>query len=198
MSSSDQTQRVLLSEQFVDDLFYTANVTLARTEVVFNTETVVFVKLANDAASITLSLPMSDIDTFITAYADYQNKQKVTPALQNADAFRAWLVECRDLGRSIGGSSTGPENPLALWLSHLYGKSYSAGSRGYGSEDTAEEMQTTWWMQAFMDKTRADSDTLHLDPRIETPELDPTYAISAIDALTEPLDDLDDLDEHPF
>lgn len=40
-----------------------------------------------------------------------------------------------------------------------------------------------------MDKVRAGSDT---------PNLDPTYAISVVDALTEPLDDLDDLDEHPF
>ncbi len=185
---SNETQRVLLSEQFIDDLFYTANITVARTEVVFNNETVVFVKLANDAAPITLSLPMSDIDTFVTAYTDYQHMQKVAPALQDAEAFRAWLVECRDLGRSIGGTSTGasPDNPLALWLSHLYGKSYYAGSLGYGPTDGGGHDETTSWMQAFMDKIRADSDT---------PDLDPASAIAALDAVTAPLGDLD---EHPF
>ena len=195
MSSSDQTQRVLLSEQFVDDLYYTASATITRTEVVFNNETVVFIKLANDGAPTTLSLPMCDIDTFITAYSDYQHRQKVEPALQNTQAFRAWLITQRDRHHSIGNSSTGPQNPLALWLTDLYGKPYRAGSRGYGPDETNTETPTTWWMQAFMDKVRADSDTPNLDPRIETPELDPTYALSVVDALTEPLDDLD---EHPF
>ncbi len=198
MSSSNQTQRVLLSEQFVDDLFYTASATITRTEVVFNNETVVFIRFANDGAPTTLSLPMCDIDTFITAYSDYQHRQKVEPALQDAKAFRAWLITQRDRHQSLGNSSTGPENALALWLTELYGKPYTAGSRGYGPEDTDAETPTTWWMQAFMDKVRADSVTPNLDPRIETPELDPTYAISIIDALTEPLGDLDDLDEHPF
>lgn len=195
MSSSNQTQRVLLSEQFVDDLYYTASATITRTEVVFNNETVVFIKLANDGAPTTLSLPMCEIDTFLTAYGDYQHKQKVEPALQDSQAFRAWLVTRRESHQSIGGSSTSFDNPLSLWLTDLYGKPYSAGSRGYGPEGTDAETQTTWWMQAFMDKVRADSDTPNLDPRIETPELDPTYAIAVVDALTEPLEDLD---EHPF
>lgn len=193
--SSNETKRVLLSEQFVDDLFYTANVTIARTEVVFNAETVVFVKLANDTEPVTLSLPMCDIDTFLAAYTAYQRIQQAERALQDPDAFRAWLVTRRDQKHSIGSRSTGLHNPLALWLSDLYGKPYRAGSRGYGADGTEEDLGTLWWMQAFMDKVCADSDTPTLHPCVETPDLDPSYALSVLDAL---LASVDNLDEHPF
>src|SRR5690348_10583452 len=56
MTASNDTQRVLLSEQFEDDLYYTATVTLERTEVCFNRDSVVFVRLASDQAPVRLSL----------------------------------------------------------------------------------------------------------------------------------------------
>lgn len=194
MTNRNETKRILLSESFTDDLFYAANVIVARTEVVFNDETVVFVKLANDEPSITLSLPTSDIDTFLAAYTAYQRTQKASAALDDPDAFHAWLVARRDREQSIGGRSTGINNPLALWLSGLFGTPYHAGSRGYGAANMDEDLENSWWMRAFMDKLRADSESPHLHPSKETPDLDPFYALSVLEAVTS----LGDLNEHPF
>ena len=79
--TSNDTQRVLLSEDFDDDLYYTATVTVERTEVLFNRETVVFVRLSNNPGSVTLSLTADEIATFITEYTAYQREQERARAL---------------------------------------------------------------------------------------------------------------------
>ncbi len=182
---TNDTQRVLLSEQFTDDLYYTANVQVVRTEVFFNQDTVVFVKLANDSAPITLSLPACEIETFITHYTAYQREQQAEQFFADASTFRAWLEARSGLDQTVGDSYTGLTNPVALWLSEVYGKPYGVGSRGYGPAETDEMRDTPWWMRAFLEK-------LYAGPQV--PNLDPTYALTVLDDVTS----LDDLDEHPF
>lgn len=188
MTASNDTQRVLLSEQFEDDLYYSATVRLERTEVCFNRDSVVFVKLASDQAPVRLSLTAGEIDTFIEAYTAYQHAHTAERALPDAGAFRAWLEEREN--QVAGTSQIGREHPLARWLTALYGTTYSISLKHYGpiegEEGSALASTSPWWMQAFVEQLS----------REHRGAVTGAQALLALDTIC--ADDLDDLESHPF
>jgi hypothetical protein len=120
--------------------------------------------------------------------------QQIERALQDTEAFHAWLVTKRDHKDPIGSRSLGWWNPLALWLSDLYGKMYHVSSTGYRLDGSNDERPHVWWMQAFIERVLAGSDTFDLAASEDT-AVDPTDALSVLDAVAA---SLDDLDAHPF
>ena len=182
--TSNDTQRVVLSEDFEDDLYYTATVTVERTEVLFNRETVVFVRLSNNPGSVTLSLTADEIATFITAYTAYQREQERARALFEPTAFRIWLEARRT--QSVGTTSRGPRSPVAVWLSELHVHPYSIGDDVYGPVSSDEMHSAPAWMQEVV-------------ARLATEEHDEFTGERVLETLRACLLDADeDLDAHPF